>query len=112
MTAENPLLLGTDIMLADVWTEVATNVQRGFVHIKKGDLVYFQTHRLTGEAKPDDLILPGDPLFEGVAMYYRNERIAGETVVVGGDGINSSAPRDVYIYCWKEPGIVRVDIGI
>ena len=111
MAAQDPIILDEDTMLADVWTKVATAVIRGFVHILKGDLVYYQTHRMIGEAKPDDEILPDDPLFEGVAMYYRLERIAGETVVIGGDGINSSVERDIYVYCKDKPGKVRVDIG-
>lgn len=111
MAAQNPIILNTDIMLADVWVKVATAVTRGFVHILKGDLIYYQTHRLTGETKPDDNILSDDPLFEGVAMYYRLERIAGETVVVGGDGINSSVDRDIYVYCKDNSGKVRIDIG-
>ena len=111
MAAANPIILDETTMLQDVWVKVAIAVTRGFVHILKGDLVYYQTHRLTTETAPDDLILPADPLFEGVAMYYRLERIAGETVVVGGDGINSSVERDIYVYCKEKPGKVRVDIG-
>lgn len=111
MAAQNPIILKEDTMLADVWTKVATAVTRGFVHILKGDLVYYQTHRLTGETAPDDNILPDDSDFEGVVMYYRLERIAGETAIVGGDGINSSVDRDIYVYCKEKPGRVRVDIG-
>ncbi len=144
---------------ADVWTKVAAAVKSGFVHIKKGDLRYYQTYKITpdhivadeteqlaltveageianridtnesyialnngnisildwrllaGDAAPDDAILPVDNLFEGVPVYYRLERIAGETVVVGFAGITSSVRIDVYIYCETEPGRVRVDIA-
>lgn len=145
---------------ADVWIKVAEAVKSGFVHIKKGDLVYYQTYKITpdnivadeteqlalaveagdianrtdtnesyialnsdnisilndwrllaGDAVPDDLILPADDLFEGVPIYYRLERIAGETVVVGFAGITSSVKIDVYIYCETELGRIRVDIA-
>ena len=71
MAAQNPIILDTITMLADVWVKVATAVTRGFVHILKGDLVYYQTHRLTGETAPDDLILPDNPDFEGTPICTR-----------------------------------------
>jgi hypothetical protein len=143
----------------NVWTKVAENIKNGFIHILKGDLVYYQTYKLhpdyfpdsevsqlalvveegdiaertdenksyialnsdnnsindwrqlAGDAVPDDSILVTDDLFEGVAVYYRLERIAGETVVVGFAGIKSAIAIDVYLYCEDESGRVRVDRG-
>ena len=111
MTAQNPIILDEIDLPADVWTPVGIAVKRGFAHVLKGDLVYYQTHRLTGEAAPDDLILPDDPAFEGVPVYYRIERIAAEPVTLGGNAINSSVLRDIYIYCKNKPGRLRIDIG-
>lgn len=108
MAAENP---DVQIIPPDVWTKIATAVQRGFIHILAGETVYYQSHRLTGDAKPDDEILPGTPDFEGVAMYYRIDRFAGEFEVVGGDAINSTVPRDIYVYCKTNPGRIRYDQG-
>lgn len=145
---------------ADVWTKVAAAVKSGFVHIFKGDLIYYQTYKITpdhivadetaqlaltveegdvanrtdtnksyialnsdnisisgdwrllaGDAVPDDSILPADNLFEGAPVFYRLERIAGETIVTGFAGITSSVKIDVYIYCETEPGRVRIDIA-
>jgi hypothetical protein len=111
MAAQDPIILDELDLPADVWTKVGTAVRRGFIHILKGDLVYYQTHRLTGGTAPDDLILPDNPDFEGVPVYYRLERIAGESVVVGVVGINSSVDRDIYIYCEAKPGKIRFDEG-
>jgi hypothetical protein len=111
MAAQNPLIIGEDTLLPDVWIKIAIAIQSGLIHILKGDLVYYETHRLTGETAPDDLILPDDPLFEGVPVYYRNERIAGETVPLGGSSVSSTVPRDIYIYSKSLPGRIRLDVG-
>jgi hypothetical protein len=113
MASENPVILE---IAADTWTKIASGVKSGFVHIKKGDVTYFQSHRITTvpEADPPPAgVLPDDDAFEGVAIYYRMEAIAGERVPVGGGAaIRSTVPRDIYIYAWKDIGRIRFDEGL
>ena len=108
MEAQNPRI---EEIVKDAWIEVIENAKSGFIHILLGDSVYYQTYRLTGDDEPSALFVPGDDGFEGVPIYYRNERIAGETKPVGTAGINSSVPIDIYIYSQDVDGRVRVDQG-
>lgn len=109
MAAENPQIV--EIAVEGVWTLVAENILTGLIKILKGDVVYYETYRLTGEGAPEATPVPGDADFEGAVMYYRLERIAGETVVVGPGGFGSTSPLDYYIYCQGGPGRVRIDKG-
>lgn len=109
MAAENPEIV--NIPDPNVWTPVATNILTGLIKILKGDVVYYETYRLTGDDPPEVTPVPGDDDFEGAVMYYRLERIAGETVVVGPGGFGSTSPVDYYIYCQGGPGRVRIDKG-
>ena len=112
MASEDPVILE---LTEDVWTEIASDVRSGFVHVKKGDVTYFQTHRITDIPKadpPSAVLTPDDDLFEGAAVYYRMEKIAGNRVPIGGAAIRSTVGRDIYIYPWKGPGRIRLDEGL
>ncbi len=92
------------------WEPVALNIKIGLIKIMKAGAVYYETYRLTGGAAPT--IAPGETGFEGVPIYYReNERIAGESLPIGTAGINATEPLDLYIYCDKGDGQIRLDRG-
>lgn len=77
---------------ADEWTEIATGVTTGLVHVKQGtDAVWLQTYRLTGEAAPTDKI-------DAIALEKPT------------DEIGANAPIDVYVYPEGKAGKVRVDL--
>lgn len=95
---------------AGQWTKISANTSSGFVHILKPDAVYYKTYRLPGNPPPDNLPAPGDPDFEGAAIYNRPDRIAGVDVFVGGASLETPAGGDVYIYPTKT-GKLRVDKG-
>lgn len=89
-----------------------TDTNESYIALNSDNISILNDWRLlAGDAVPDNEILATDDDFEGVPVYYRLERIAGETVVVGFAGITSSVEIDVYIYCEDEPGRIRVDIA-
>ena len=75
----------------DTWTKVATNQTSGMVYILKKTALYFFTYRDTGGDAPTDLS-------EAVSMQ------------MPGAKISAPAGIDVYIYCKREAGEVRVDL--
>lgn len=95
MPPSDPLVINN--LTPDVWTPVAVNLLSGFLHILNPDFIYYQTYRLTGNPAPTNAA-PGDPDFEGVPVYNRQDRIAGETVFIGGASIGLVSGADVYIY--------------
>lgn len=78
-----------------VWTIVATNVVTGNIHRLKTISKYLQTYRLTGESAPVNLS-EAVPMFEGP-----DKRI---------EQIQSNQAIDVYIWCKRVAGSVRVDV--
>jgi len=86
--AEDPAIVACP---QDTWTKVATAVTSGNVWIKNTSGLYSQTYRLTGEAAPTDST-------ENVLME------------MPGDCIRATEAIDVYIYCEKVAGSVRVDV--
>lgn len=80
----------------NVWEKVATNVTSGLVHALGGPNRYFQTYRDTGGAAPSS----------------SESNRALEAVPFSGitETISSTAGIDVYIYCSKDGGRVRVDL--
>ncbi|MCK5127568.1 MAG: hypothetical protein KAR42_15030 [candidate division Zixibacteria bacterium] len=73
------------------WTLVAETVTSGNIWIKDTRAQYSQTYRLTGEAAPtlfDEAVLVSSP----------------------GDCIRATEAIDVYIWCQKNAGSVRVDV--
>jgi hypothetical protein len=108
MAAENPEIIDTT---ENEWTPVASAATLGFIYPKDGDVVYYHTYKLAGETAPDDTPVPGDDDFIGVPVYYRDERIAGETVLVGGVVMGGSAPLDHYIYTKGGAGKLIIQRG-
>jgi len=78
----------------NVWTKVATNVTSGAIYIKEFGPVYNQTIRVTGNPAP----VEADLNLEGVPLGDKRNSIS-ETVAI-----------DVYIWCNKDGGRVRVDL--
>jgi hypothetical protein len=111
MAAVNPEII--ELTEPDAWTPVAENIQSGFVHILDPNVVYYQTFRLVSNpgTAPDSDTSPGDADFEGAVIYYRVDRIAGESVPIGGALIGSTEPIKFYIYVSGGPGRVRLDKG-
>jgi len=154
MSAKNPAIL--DIP-ADTWTQVASEVRSGVVHILLANSAYYHTHRISvkytvadeteqlalpdvraGEIAyridedkkyialnddnvsmsdwdealdPDDAVVPGDADFEGVAVYYRIERINDEPIIIGSIAVRSTVSRDIFIYSKGADGRIRIDEG-
>jgi len=108
MAAANPVLLDIPV---DEWTPVAINVLSGVVHIIKADAIYYQTYRLTGDPAPSNSFVPGDDDFEGVPIYNRVDRVAGESILVGGGLLGAISGIDVYVWAKNAAGKIRVDIG-
>lgn len=107
MAAANPQIIEIP---QGSWVLVAIAVKIGLIKIMKAGVIYYETNRLTGGDAPT--IAPGETDFEGVPIYYReNERIAGESLPIGTGGINATEPLDLYIYCDKEDGLIRLDRG-
>jgi len=106
MALENPVIVPTG---QGQWALVVTNVQRATVDIQNGDVLYYRTYRKTGEAAPSNLIPPGDADFEGVPVYNRRDRIAGQDVFVGGLLVDEFEAVDVYL--WTVGGAGRVIVG-
>jgi hypothetical protein len=77
----------------DTWTKVATGVVTGQIHKIKTTVQYLHTYRLTGGVAPTTLD-------EAVAAFSDSDT----------EQIQSSQSIDVYLYCPKEDGKVRVDI--
>ena len=75
------------------WTKVATNVVLGQIHNKGYLAEYWQTHRDTGDPVPTDLT-------EAVRIFKKGQSVQ----------VISLDPIDVYIYCKKFAGSVRVDL--
>jgi hypothetical protein len=114
MTAKNPVVIPEATLVEDTWVKIAEGVKSGIIFPLKDDVVYYQTHRITPvapEDEPSDTLTPADDDFEGVVIYYRLERIAGESVVIDGASVTSTVPRDIYVYCQGGAGRVRFDRG-
>ena len=96
---------------ADQWTPAATAIQRGTVEIHQQytGVLYYRTYVKAGDPAPSNLILPGDDDFLGVPIYNRQDRIAGQTVYVGGLLIDEL--EDVDIYLWAVAGDGRVIVA-
>lgn len=77
----------------DAWTKIATNVTGGLVHNKGSQATYFQTYRLTGQAAPTNLT-------DAVPLFATSHT----------ETISSSAAIDVYVFCKRAAGSVRVDL--
>ena len=82
----------------DVWTLVnpLAGINQGVLYIKKTNANYFQTYRPTGDAAPTD-DLPTKNL-EGIRLK------------TGGNLVQDVDLIDVYIYCTREDGELRVDL--
>ena len=107
MTAENPLVKN---ITQGSWVPVALAIKIGLIKIMTPGAVYYETNRKTGDPAPT--IAPGETGFEGVPIYYReNERIAGESLQIGTAGISSTVELDIYIWCDKADGRIRLDRG-
>ena len=75
----------------NTWTKVATNVTAGQVKVQDQSALYFETYRLTGNSAPTGITeLSG---------------LHGKTITIA-----ASAAIDVYIYCQRNDGLVRVDV--
>lgn len=114
MAASNPEI---KTLPPDSWELVAEDMTEGFVHVLDPDVVYYQTYRLADDPAPDPGPVPGDADFEGAIIYNRVDRIAGQSVSVGGAVISGSVPLDIYIYAVIPDGSgslngrVRLDRG-
>ena len=75
------------------WTKVATNVTIGQIHNKATLAEYYQTYRNTGDPAPTDLT-------DAVKIFKKDKSIL----------IDSSVNIDVYLWCKKFAGSVRVDL--
>jgi hypothetical protein len=73
------------------WTKIATNVTQGNVHLIDTRATYLQTYRETGEAAPTEVV-------EGVSIPRPGAPIAAVSGI------------DVYIWCERAAGSVRVDV--
>jgi hypothetical protein len=93
MPASDPVLL---LLTPDVWTPVSTDILTGFLHIMHHDFVYYQTYRLSGNPAPTIVDIQ-DAGWEGVVIFDRQDRIAGETVFLSGAEIGAVSGIDVYI---------------
>lgn len=105
MSVNDPEILD---LIADQWTPVAINAINGAINILKEDVVYYQTYRLTGNDSPSNIHAPGDTDFEGIVIYNRRDRIAGQEIFTGGLQFSATAEIDVYIYA-TGAGKVRID---
>lgn len=93
---------------ANQWTKITKNSLSGFVHILKPDVVYYKTYRLSDNPPPDNLPSPGDPDFEGVAIYNRQDQIVGKNLFLGGANLETKTGVDFYIYP-TGAGKLRID---
>lgn len=75
------------------WTKVATNIYGGVIRNKGFLAEYYQTHRDTGDPKPIDLT-------DAVKVFKKCSSVQ----------IISSDLIDVYLWCKKFAGSVRVDL--
>ncbi len=75
------------------WTKVATNIVAGQLHNKATLAAYFQTYRETGDPVPTGLT-------EAVRIFAKSKSAT----------ILNSSNIDVYLYCKKFAGSVRVDL--
>jgi hypothetical protein len=75
----------------DTWTKVATNVTNGQVHKLDYKARYLRQYKDNGQAAPTDLSL---------AIPFDTDST----------GISAAAGIDVYIYCQRAAGNVRVDL--
>ena len=79
----------------DVWTKVATNVISGQIWRLSSKPKYYHTYRDTGGDAPEDLT-------EAVPIFVDGNIDREEIAAVSGI--------DIYIYCRRSAGSVRVDL--
>ena len=77
-----------------VYTKIATNVLTGNIYKMKSSVGYFQTTRLTGTPPPTARA-------EAVEMFVESPNR---------EPINDLLAIDVYVWCDKDDGILRVDV--
>ncbi len=80
---------------ADTWTKVATSVIAGQIWRAKTDPKYLHTYRDTGGVAPVSSS-------EGMPIFVDEEADVEQ--------ISASSPIDVWVYCIRSSGKVRVDL--
>lgn len=80
----------------DIWTKVAENITTGQIHkVKEAPFSYLHTYRTSGDPPP-----PGG-FEEGIKVFIDDEI---------SEPIAFSSGIDLYIFCVKADGRVRIDL--
>lgn len=91
-------------LTANVWTKIATNVNKGQVWFLDSYSTYYHTYRDTGEAAPS-----GNPETGSVAFSLGAKRVKASNLGCGMP-ISTLVGSDIYIFCAGGAGRVIVEI--